>query len=363
MRATFPFPISQTIDHETEVQMVRSISVDPLVVDDLTRESASLSIIRRMEKRSFKSPEAAHRYMLQIMLSDSELTLPERVARLTDFERAKRLVAEAFENTDKSEQLLKAQEAMKLSAICAEAYIILAQQEQDPAQKVHLLEKGMEIAASQLDKTKFDEPDGYFWQLLVTRPYMRCRTALAFELWNSGEQDTAIEHIKTLLRLNSYDNQGLRLHLLSWLLEFNASDDSIDRYFTEFKSETSAFGRYAYLLWKFIRDGKSKSTVRAFDEAIQCNEFVPIILCREVALPDLKSKRVIRGTPQEAIAFRRTGYGAWQKAAGALSWLEEHSSSKLSNKSLLDKIESAEECKPSGEWVAPMPLELMKHYR
>ena len=363
MRATLPFPISQTNDPEADVHIVHTMSVDPLVTDDLLREAGSLPIIRRMEKRSFKSPEAAHRYMSQMMLSDSEMTLADRVARLTDFERAKRLVAEAFQTNDKSEQLLKAQEAMKLSAVCAEAYIILAQHEQDPAQKVHFLEKGIEIATSQLDKAKFVEPDGYFWQLIATRPYMRCRTALAFELWDSGEKSAAIDHIKTLLQLNPYDNQGLRLHLLSWLLEFNASDESIDRYFTEYKSETSAFGKYAYLLWKFIRDGKSQSALKAFDEAIRCNEFVPIVLCREVPLPNLKSKRVVRGTPQEAIAFRRTGYGAWQKAEEALSWLEEISASRLSNKALLKKIESAEECQPTGEWVAPMPLELMKHYR
>jgi hypothetical protein len=114
------------------------------------------------------------------------------------------------------------------------------------------LEKAIEVALNQFDNARFNEEE-FFWQKLSTRSYMRSRAALALTLWEQGEKTAAIEHFKTLLRLNPADNQGLRLHLLSWLLDNDASDLSIDEYFVTYEAEPSALGVYAHALWKFVR--------------------------------------------------------------------------------------------------------------
>jgi tetratricopeptide (TPR) repeat protein len=248
--------------------------------------------------------------------------------------------------------------ALRLSPSCAEAYIVRADVESEPVRKIEMLEKATQIAFDQLDSSRFQRPDGYFWQMMITRPYMRCITALALALWETGDKSSAIDHFKALLKLNPADNQGLRFRLLNWMLAFDASNAEVDKYLTEYEREQSAFGTYARALWQFIRHGDGKPSQIALRKAIESNKFVPALLCGTVKSPSLKITRVVRGTPEEAIAYQRTASGAWQTADGALDWLARNCSALLHSKSISRKIAAAKEFRSSGAWVAPAPAEL-----
>lgn len=177
-------------------------------------------------------------------------------------------------------------------------------------------------------------------------------------LWEHGKKQTAIDHFRTLLKFNPYDNQGLRFHLLNWLLDFDAADLSIDAYFKEYEQERSAFGRYAFALWNFVRHGTEKRSLKALNKAIEANKFVPAFLCGVAAVPNFAVKRVVRGSVPEAVAYYPVGGNAWQKIDGAIAWLKDNCGSLLSSKTLLRKIETAEEWKSEGPWAGPMPMEL-----
>jgi tetratricopeptide (TPR) repeat protein len=335
-----------------------SITVDPRVLDELQREVKSYPIVRIMEATKFRTEAEAERYLNNLIRRSNA---KEQLA-CTDEERkadeARSLVAQALLSVEKEERADKAAKALALSPKCAEAYIVFAELSEDIDKRVELLEKATGIACAQFDCERFEDPEGFFWQKISTRPYMRCRAALALALWQGDKKQSAIEHLKTLLKLNPYDNQGLRFHLLSWLLDYDAADVSIDDYFKEYEQERSAFGRYAYALWCYVRHGNEKKALKALDNAIEANKFVPVLLCGIVNTPDLAAKRVVRGSAQEAIAFNRIGGNAWKKTDGALAWLKGNCGSLMSSKTLIRKIETAEEWHPDGIWAGPMPMEL-----
>ena len=341
-----------------DVEVRLSITIDPLVLDEFQREAKAFPIVRIMEGRKFHSEMEAQRYLQNLMLRANG---GEQLATSDEEKRsdvARNLIAKAFLCSDKTERMAMAKEALAISSKCAEAYIVLAQGEDCLDKRVELLEKGTGIACTQFDCARFENPEGFFWQKLATRPYMRCRSALALALWESGKKQSAIDHFKTLLKFNPYDSQGLRYHLLNWLLDVDAADTSIDEYFKEYEHERSAFGRYANSLWNFLRHGNDKRAIKSLDKAIEANKFVPSFLCGVVASPDFRVKRVVRGSVPEAVACYRLGCDAWHKTDGAIAWLKERCATLLSSKTLLRKIDSAEEWKSDGPWVGPMPMEL-----
>jgi tetratricopeptide (TPR) repeat protein len=341
-----------------DVQIQVSITVDPLVVDDLQREAKALPIVRIMERTKFLSETEAQRYFQNLMLRASSKELLADTDEEKGSDEARALVVQAFLSSDNNERIAAATEALALWPKCAEAYIVLAQAEDDFNARINLLEKAIGIACAQFDCARFENPEGFFWQKLTTRPYMRCRAALALALWEHGQKQTAIEHVKTLLKLNPHDNQGMRFLLLSWLLDFDAADSSIDEYFKKYEHEHSAFGRYAFVLWNFIRLGNEKRSLKALRKALEANKFVPAFLCGLAAAPNFTVKRVVRGSVPEAVAYYCVGSNAWQRAEGAIAWLKDNCASLLSSKTLFRKIETAEEWKSEGVWAGPMPMEL-----
>ncbi len=253
------------------------------------------------------------------MLGGLDAARAHRSAEDEAADDARILAFDALEASGKSEKQKLAVKAIETWSGCAEAYIVLAALERQSEKKLQLLETGMQQSRKLIKGTRFVKPDDYFWQNLVTRPYMRSRTALAVALWESGAKLNAINHLKALLELNPYDNQGLRYHLLSWLLDHDASAPDVDKYCAKYEEEASAFGKYACLLWKYSRHGNSPQSHKALKLAVQANQFVPAILCGRVQSPPVKITRVVRGTELEAIAYDRVGGNSWKEVDGRSS--------------------------------------------
>lgn len=350
---SWPVPI------EAPVAVPRvSITVDPLLADELSREVRFLPLIRIMQSKSFTTRTEAEALLTDLMYRTA-LT-KGTCFQYTASEKAKALVAEAFATRHKSKKIAKAREALNRFPNCAEAYLLLAECESEYLRKVKLLERGVEIASADLDKSRFAEPDGYFWQELITRPYIRCRTALARTLWENNDKGAAVEHFRDLLRLNPYDNQGIRYHLLNWLLEHDCSSSVVDEYCSEYESDKAASVKFACALWKFARFGAGEQSHAALDAAIEANEFVVAVLCGRANLPVLTSTRVERGTAQEAIMYHHIGGNAWKGVAGALNWLENRCPGHLSDKRILQEIARAKNFQTDGHWVGAVPIEIMR---
>ena len=271
--------------------------------------------------------------------------------------RHEELIAEVYEATNKIVRLSKINEALRIFPQCAHAYLLLAMEETDPSQKIALLREGMAIAETAIEPGAFVESDEYFWNRVETRPYMRCRTALSQALWDNGDYNQAISHRKELLKLNRQDNQGLRFHLASWLLENNPDNLYIRQpFFKDYKADTSAFIQYAYALWLFHKQGPRQASTNALLRAIKHNRYVPVFLLEKAQIPPINLYRVERGSPEEAVSYCRVAASCWKKFPGSLDWLSANVG-QVSAK-LIQTAESAKQCALDGLTFAGMPLNI-----
>ena len=126
-------------------------------------------------------------------------------------DRAQALIYDAWEIGDGRRRMALARHALKISPLCADAYVILAERPSiSLKERRDLFERGVKAGEMTLGPEGFEEFAGHFWGFLETRPYMRARAGLAQTLWAEGRHDEAIAHCREMLDLNPGDNQGIR---------------------------------------------------------------------------------------------------------------------------------------------------------
>lgn len=236
---------------------------------------------------------------------------------------AQDLVYEAWEAADGRSRYALARRALKISPLCAEAWLILAERLSLSAQdRREFLERAVKAGELALGEGGFAEYEGQFWGFLETRPYMRARHALAEDLWRSGDHDDAIGHLREMLVLNPGDNQGLRYVLLAWLL--TVSDDAaVEELLRAHSDEASAFICYTQALFAFRNAGDEGGARQAAVEAWECNRHVPELLARKGRVRFEDTGYYTLGGEDEA-AYYVEEYGfAWKETPGAVDWLVE----------------------------------------
>ncbi|HEU4370794.1 MAG TPA: hypothetical protein VFV05_21440, partial [Methylomirabilota bacterium] len=125
----------------------------------------------------------------------------------TPLEQAQDVMYQAFDARGRRRVLL-ARKALELSADCADAYVLLAEESRGPEGSLTLYEQGVAAGERALGAEVFAQEAGRFWGIVSTRPYMRARLGLARTLEDLDRRDEAIPHYRELLRLNPGDNQG-----------------------------------------------------------------------------------------------------------------------------------------------------------
>ena len=127
-------------------------------------------------------------------------------------DKAQQVMYNAWEQTDPSKRIALALKALALSPLCADAYVLLAEESAQSAEEaLEYYRRGVEAGERALGPKGFKEYEGHFWGFLETRPYMRARAGLAATLNLLGDIRAAIAHYQDMLRLNPNDNQGIRL--------------------------------------------------------------------------------------------------------------------------------------------------------
>ncbi|MCK9630739.1 MAG: tetratricopeptide repeat protein [Methanoregula sp.] len=234
-------------------------------------------------------------------------------------EEAYELILQASETSGKKRTSL-ALHALSISKDCADAYVILADAEQDNAEALRLLEEGVRAGERVLGKRVFRECVGDFWLVFETRPYMRARFALALLLRDIGERDRAIDIFTDLLRLNPNDNQGARYELATCFLE-KGDHAALEGLLEEYENDGSAVWLYSRALLKFRQEGKSMEAEVCLREAIEENPFVPRYLLGKKDLPARHPDCMSRGERSEAIVYTLDNRRVWKETPGALGWL------------------------------------------
>jgi tetratricopeptide (TPR) repeat protein len=246
---------------------------------------------------------------------------PGRTEQLA-LDRAQELIYRGWEVMDPIERVEIAEEALTISPLCADAWVMLAEDAAETLeQEIEFYLKAVEAGERALGEEFFETEIGAFWGIAETRPYMRARAGLAHCLWDQGEHDAAIAHYDELLLLNPADNQGIRFLLVTSLVLLGRHEAALKVMDANPEDEYSAVWAYSRALIGFRDDGDDDKTrsLRAF--ALRVNRFVPDYLSGASRMPKFPPDYVNPGDKTEAVSYVYDNRQAWQDATGSIDWL------------------------------------------
>jgi tetratricopeptide (TPR) repeat protein len=296
--------------------------------DPRAMEKVSQDLGRLLAEREFGSIEEANAF-LENMLREGGGKLPSAPAPTTPLERAQDLIYEAFETESPRKRVQLAKKALKVSPDCADAYVLLAEEDAGSLEEAReLYQKGVEAGERALGRETFEEEAGHFWGILETRPYMRARQGLAVCLWELGEREEAIEHYREMLYLNPGDNQGIRYELAGYLLD-EEMDEELGELLERYEEDASAFWVYTRALWRFRKEGDTEEATAALKEALETNPYVPLYLLGHKSLPGALPELIGFGDESEAVAYFARALTGWLRTPQALEWLRQNVDERL----------------------------------
>ncbi len=296
--------------------------------DPRAMEKVSQDLGRLLAEREFGSIEEANAF-LENMLREGGGQFPSAPAPTTPLERAQDLIYEAFETESPRKRVQLAKKALKVSPDCADAYVLLAEEDAGSLEEAReLYQKGVEAGERALGRETFEEEAGHFWGILETRPYMRARQGLAVCLWELGEREEAIEHYREMLYLNPGDNQGIRYELAGYLLD-EEMDEELGELLERYEEDASAFWVYTRALWRFRKEGDTEEATAALKEALETNPYVPLYLLGHKSLPGALPELIGFGDESEAVAYFARALTGWLRTPQALEWLRQNVDERL----------------------------------
>jgi tetratricopeptide (TPR) repeat protein len=236
-------------------------------------------------------------------------------------DRAQELVYDAWEADTAKRRIELAEQALATSALCADAYVLLAGHAKPGSEEeLDLWRRGVAAGEMALGKAAFEEYAGSFWGFLETRPYMRARLGLARALWQRGVRDEAVDHLRAMLHLNPNDNQGVRYVLAAYLAEA-ARDEELSVLLAEYPDDGSAVWTWTAALIAFRRVGVTEESGKLLAEALANNRHVLPYLLGERRLPKQMPPFISPGEEDEAIYYASEFSAGWALTSGAADWL------------------------------------------
>ena len=239
----------------------------------------------------------------------------------TPLEEAQELMYEAWETRSPKQRIRLAKQALQISKDCADAYVLLAEEEARSVEEAHDLFAAGVAAGERALAEDFEEMTGHFWGITATRPYMRAQTGLATTFWLLGRHEAAITHYKQMLLLNPGDNQGIRYTLLNALLSHGTAEE-IKELLEMYPDDVAASWLYNRALFVF-RQGSQRDADKRLAKAISFNEHVSAFLLKQRRLPKQLPDYMGFGDETEAAHYVYESQHHWQKVPGALAWLQE----------------------------------------
>ncbi len=289
------------------------IAASPFIIE---RAMAGLS--RALRGKHFERPGEADAFINKLL---DEGGAEEAAEPTTPLEEAQDLMYIAWEETDPDERIAMAEEALEVSANCADAFTLLGNEKAvSPAEARAYYEEGIRAGLRALGEKAFQENVGMFWGILETRPYMRARLELAICLFELGETEEATEHLHGLMRLNPDDPLGCR-SLLLFILTHQEDDPAIEQLFASYPDDRSTEWLYEKALWQIRRHARNEDITAALDAALEANAGVPAYLLGRKGLPRKRAAAFVAGSEGEAGGYARISKDRWVASVGALEHL------------------------------------------
>lgn len=241
-----------------------------------------------------------------------------------EVKKAQVLMYRAWDEQNPAKRLALAHQALAVSTNCADAYVLLAEEEATSLeQALKYYQKGVSAGERALGKRFFKENAGHFWGLLETRPYMRALEGKARCLWELRRREEALDVYQDMLRLNPNDNQGMRYLLLDLLLTMNREAELV-KLISKYKDEWSTVWLYTHALLEFRKSGPSAIADRKLRNALEQNPHVVSYLTGKKRVPRRYAQLVEWGGESEAVQYASGHLNYWRATPGAVEWLTGH---------------------------------------
>jgi tetratricopeptide (TPR) repeat protein len=235
--------------------------------------------------------------------------------------KAQKVMYDAWDQTSPRARVALAHKALAISPFCADAYVLLAEEEAKSAEEgLGYYRKGVEAGKQALGPRGFKEYAGHFWGFLETRPYMRARAGLAATLNTLGEVDTAISHYHDMLRLNPNDNQGIRYVLAGCLMK-SGDTEALKKLLKRYDEDGSAPWLYTQVLVVFRENGASEKAEALARKAWTANNHVPAVLAGAKKAKSSTNGYMTMGGEDEAAYYVEEWGFDWVTTPGAVDWL------------------------------------------
>jgi tetratricopeptide (TPR) repeat protein len=245
-----------------------------------------------------------------------------------ELRKAQQLVYKARESDNPARRLALAHQALAISADCADAYVLLAEEEADTRLRARdLFAQGVAAGERALGPDFFLRERGHFWGMIATRPYMRARNGLGLVLWELGEHQAALDHFRAMLDLNPGDNQGVRYLAALLMLELWQTE-ALVRLIADQAEDGSAAWLFNGALAHFRHAGDSAEARARLAEARAGNPHVIDFLLQRQRLDAERADFIGHGDRSEAVAYAHDALSHWRRTPGAIAWLRtmtEHS--------------------------------------
>lgn len=221
----------------------------------------------------------------------------------------------------KGKQRIKlAREALALSRDCADAYTLLAEEEEEPDEQIRLFREALAAAERVIGQNWMKDFKGLFWVAPETRPVMIAMSNLAKCLQEYNEFDEALALFRKLIELNPNDNQGIRYLLANCLFDAHC-DDELEKLLAKHDNDPSAALLYTKAVHLFRKEGPSQRAADALNRAFNENIHVPSLVSDIFEMPDEPPDSIGFGDMSEAVAYYFDSAHFWWFTKGSMKWM------------------------------------------
>lgn len=266
-------------------------------------------------------------YHRSIIENQSELSKPTSQVRVSKsyvgdekVKEAEAFLRRADAEVNEREIVRIVKEALKISPLCVEAHIALAELSQFGSSKaISNWRRAVGAGEKYLGTEYFKTEVGDFWGLAETRPYMRAKQGLAMSLLYAHKRREALDHMRDMIRLNPRDNQGIRFHLAPALLVGGYADE-LKKLLEQYSSDGHVMWALNIALAEFDRNDPAAD--ESLMKALSLNPHVVPYLVGEEEHPFvLDHESYLPGSIQEARNYAAIAGYAWDGTPNAANWV------------------------------------------
>ena len=289
----------------------------PFAAQPWLSEPDFLHIDALTPKDGFASEEELNALLEKYMPPGRKPKFPKPIE---PWHQAQEIAYRGWEKNSASKRTKAAQKAIKISPDGVDPYLLLAHDAPSWEDALDHELKALAAAERLLGSDPFTEYEDLFWGATITRPYMRTRFAIGYNLWKQNKIEESINHFQDLLKLNPGDNQGARYILAAILLEQDERG-ATQRLIAKYSEDPLCHWPYVRVLLHFRRKGDTPACRDFLRQAIQSNPFVPYYLKGTITAESWEIEYVKIGDHTEALDHFQIFNKAWRTTEYAIEWI------------------------------------------